>query len=167
MSPTASPPQRFPGTNADRIAALARFPGQARAAVAGLNPAQLDTPYRSGGWTLAQVVHHLADSHCVALTRMKFLLAEEHPTVKPFDENVWATLPDACGAPVDDALALLDGLHARMVRLLQGRPAAAFARSGFHPERGEITLGGLLDTYAWHGPHHLEAIAGLRKARGW
>lgn len=146
MAPTVSQPARFPGTNAERIAALARFPAQARQAVAGLTPAQLDTPYRDGGWTLAQVVHHLADSHLVALTRMKFLLAEEHPTLQPFDENVWATLPDARGPPVYDALMLLDGLHARMVQLLAAQPATAFARGGFHPERGEITLGSLLDT---------------------
>jgi hypothetical protein len=158
---------KFPGSHADRLAALAAFPRQARQAVAGLTAAQLDTPYRPGGWTVAQVVHHVADSHVVAFTRMKFLLAEEHPAVKPFDENVWATLDDARAAPVEDSLALLDGLHARMVRLLSALPERTFARGAFHPERGEITLADLLDTYAWHGPHHLEAVARLRRDRGW
>ncbi len=167
MCPATTQPPRFPGTNADRIAALARFPAQARQSVAGLTPAQLDTPYREGGWTVAQVIHHIADSHLVAFTRMKFVLAEDHPTVKPYDENVWATFADARAAPVDDSLALLDALHARMTRLFAAQPEAAYARGAHHPERGEVTLGDFLDTYAWHGPHHLEAIAKLRKARGW
>jgi hypothetical protein len=167
MPTTTQPAPRFSGTNADRIAAIAAFPRQARQAVAGLTSAQLDTPYRDGGWTAAQVIHHIADSHIVAFTRMKFVLAEEHPTVKPFDENVWATLDDARAAPVEDSLALLDGLHARMARLLGRLPESAYQRGALHPERGEITLAHLLDIYAWHGPHHLEAIAGLRRERGW
>jgi len=163
---TAQQP-RFAGSNADRIAALARFPKQARQAVAGLTADQLATSYRAGGWTVAQVVHHIADSHLVSFTRMKFVLAEEHPTVKPFNENVWALQADSVTAPVEDSLLILDGLHARMARLLAAQPPAAFARRALHPERGEITLADLLDTYAWHGPHHLEAIARLRKDRGW
>ncbi|HTE06532.1 MAG TPA: putative metal-dependent hydrolase [Planctomycetota bacterium] len=164
---TRREPPRFAGSDADRIAAIAQFPRQARQAIDGLSAAQLDTPYRPGGWTIAQVIHHIADSHVVAFTRMKFILAEEHPTVRPFDENVWAQQADAAVAPVDDSLLLLDGLHARMAKLLAAQPAAAFARSALHPERGEVTLSDLLDTYAWHGPHHLEAIAKLRKDRGW
>jgi DinB superfamily len=163
----AGEPRRFAGSNADRIAALAQFPKQARQAVAGLSAAQLDTPYRAGGWTIAQVIHHIADSHIVAFTRMKFVLAEEHPTVKPFNENVWAQQADGAGAPVEDSLLILDGLHARMARLLAAQPPSAFERGALHPERGEVTLADLLDTYAWHGPHHLEAIAKLRKDRGW
>jgi hypothetical protein len=158
---------RFAGSNADRIAAIASFPRQARQAIAGLTAEQLDTPYRAGGWSVAQVIHHIADSHLVAFTRMKFVLAEEHPTLKPFSENAWAQQPDGAAAPVDDSLQLLDGLHARMARLLSALPAPAFARAALHPERGEVTLADLLDTYAWHGAHHLEAIAKLRKDKGW
>ncbi len=163
---TAQQP-RFQGCNADRIAAIALFPKQARQAIAGLSAEQLNTAYRAGGWTIAQVIHHIADSHLVAFTRMKFVLAEEHPTVKPFNENVWANQADAVSAPVDDSLLILDGLHARMALLLGAQPSASFARRALHPERGDITLADLLDIYAWHGSHHLEAIAKLRKDRGW
>ena len=150
-----------------QIRALRELPRQARAAVRGLSEAQLDVPYREGGWTSRQVIHHLADSHMNAFVRMKLVATEEHPTLKPYDENDWAGTADGKSAPIELSLAILDGLHDRMARLLESLPESAFARGAFHPERGELTLADLLDTYADHGAHHLAHIAGLRRARGW
>jgi hypothetical protein len=166
-TPAPAPPPASAATRAERIAALRALPKQARAAVAGLTPAQLDTPYRAGGWTVRQVVHHLADAHINAFIRMKLVLTEEHPTLKPWDQDTWAALADSSAAPVEESLATLDGVHARMARVLEAAPAAAFARGAFHPENGEMTLERLLEIYSGHGPHHLEQILALRRSRGW
>ena len=165
--PAPAPTPASAATRAARIAAIRALPAQARAAVAGLTTAQLDTPYRAGGWTVRQVVHHLADAHLNAFIRMKLVLTEEHPTLKPWDQDTWAALADSSAAPVEESLATLDGVHARMARVLEAAPAAAFARSAFHPENGEMTLERLLEIYSGHGPHHVEQILALRRARGW
>ena len=154
-------------TRAAHIAAIRALPEQARAAVAGLTPAQLDTPYREGGWTLRQVIHHLADAHMNALIRMKLVLTEEHPTLKPWDQDTWAGLADSNDAPVEASLATLDGVHERMAFVLEAAPAEAWARGAFHPESGEQTLDSLVRTYSGHGSHHVKQIVALRRAKGW
>jgi len=148
------------------IAAIERLPGELEAAIDGLGDDQLDTPYRDGGWTPRQVVHHLADSHMNAVIRMKLILAEEHPTLKPYDQDAWAVLPDSA-MPVSPSLQLLRGLHARWGALLRAIPADAWGRTAWHPENGEMRLDGLLATYGAHGSNHVAQITGLRAARGW
>ncbi len=156
------------GARARQIDAIAALPGQLRAAVAGLTDAQLDTVYRSGGWTVRQVVHHLADSHMNSYIRFKLALTEDAPTIKPYDEARWAELPDTAATPVETSLSLLDSLHERWVNLLRGMTAADFARTFRHPERpAPMPLGQALGLYGWHGAHHTAHITGLRRREGW
>ncbi len=150
-----------------RLAALRDLPRQVREAVKGLQGPQLDMPYRTGGWTVRQVVHHLVDSHMHAYLRMKFIVTEDHPVIKPYDQDRWAGLSDAASAPLEPSLLILDGLHERWVRFLELLPDAAWTRSAIHPERGEVTLDSMLRTYAGHGDRHVLQIRGLRTARGW
>jgi uncharacterized damage-inducible protein DinB len=149
-----------------KIAELRRAPQAMRSAVRGLNDAQLDTAYRDGGWTVRQVVHHVADSHANAYLRFKFVVAEDHPTIKTYDQDVWATLPDS-RLPVECSLVILDGLHDRWSAFLDSVPESAWSRRAMHPERGEVTLDDLLDIYADHGAHHASQITDLRKRKGW
>ena len=142
-------------------------PARLGTAVDGLSPEQLDTPYRPDGWTVRQVVHHLADSHLNAYTRFKLALTEEEPTVKPYDETRWAELSDARTAPVEISLVLLESLHRRWVLLLRSLAPADFARRFQHPELGVVTLDKNLALYAWHGRHHLAHITSLRERMGW
>ncbi len=165
-------PFRFQGnmTAQDRreaIDALAEAPARLRAAVAGLSPQQLDTPYRPGGWTVRQVVHHLADSHMNSYVRFRLALTEEEPTLKPYDERRWAELSDARTAPIEISLALLESLHRRWVMLLRSLAPADFARRFRHPEHGLMTLEKNLALYAWHGRHHVAHITSLRERMGW
>lgn len=157
---------RAPGLRAGCIAQIAALPRDIAAAVRGLTDGQLDTPYREGGWNARQVVHHLADSHMNAFVRMKLALTEDAPTVKPYDENLWAALADA-RAPIEPSLEILRGLHARWMALWNKLPEAGFAREFNHPEYGKRTLDWLLAQYAWHGRQHTAHIAGLRKRMGW
>jgi hypothetical protein len=151
-------------TSIDDIAAL---PAQMRAAVAGLNEAQLDTPYRDGGWTVRQVVHHVADSHMNGFLRIKLALTERHPTIKPYDQDAWAALADT-RLPIDVSLGLLDSLHRRWVAIYEALDADQYARTFVHPELIEVqTLDRHVQNYAWHGRHHVAHIAGLRRRRGW
>src|SRR6202795_4129087 len=136
------------------IDAIAETPAKLRAAVKDLSPAQLDTPYREGGWTVRQVAHHVPDSHLNAYIRLRLALTEENPTIKPYDENLWAQLPDAKTAPVEISLALLDPLHDRWVRLLRALTADQQDRVLAHPEHGPRTVDWLVFLYAWHGRHH-------------
>jgi hypothetical protein len=149
------------------IAAIADCPRAVRAAVAGLSQAQLDTPYRPGGWTVRQVVHHVADSHVNAYVRCKLALTEASPTIRPYEEQDWARLPEASTADPALSLALLDALHARWTAALDGLPAEAFARGYVHPASGPGTLDGLLASYAWHGRHHVAHVTALRAREGW
>jgi uncharacterized damage-inducible protein DinB len=150
------------------IEALRGAPRELRSAVAGLSDPQLDTPYRDGGWTVRQVVHHLPDSHLNAYLRCRLALTEETPTIRPYEEARWAELPDAREAAVDLSLNLLEALHARWLALLDALPAAAFERRLVHPERrAAMTLQALLALYAWHGRHHVAQITSLRQRRGW
>jgi uncharacterized damage-inducible protein DinB len=151
-----------------RIAQIERTPEELRAAVRGLSAAQLDTPYRPGGWTVRQVVHHVPDSHLNAVIRFKLALTESSPTIKPYDEARWAELGDVAGTPIEVSLRLLDALHERWVVLLRSLAPAEFERTLFHPERNAtMTLDEVLALYAWHGPHHTAHITRLRARSGW
>ena len=163
-----APGELTPAERSERIDRIADAPGRLAAAVAGLSPAQLDTPYRDGGWSVRQVVHHLADSHLNAYCRVRLALTEEKPTIRPYDENLWATLPDASSAEPELSLPLLAALHARWVRLLGAMTADQFRRRLVHPEHGrEFTVDDIVAMYAWHGLHHVAHVTGLRERNGW
>jgi len=150
------------------IATIAETPGALRSAVAGLARDQLETPYRPGGWTVKQVVHHVPDSHLNAYTRFKLALTEDQPTIKPYNEAAWADLADSRRVPVEVSLELLDALHLRWVTILRSMDAADFRRGLVHPEQKRVlTLEQMLGLYAWHGRHHVAHITSLRKREGW
>ena len=149
------------------IDALAVAPARLRTAVKGLTDGQLDTPYRAGGWTVRQLVHHVADSHLNAYTRFRLALTEENPTIKPYAEAAWAELADGRAMPVSVSLDLLDALHERLVHLLRATPAESVARTLNHPENGPMTLDSMLTVYAWHGRHHTAHVSGLRERMKW
>jgi hypothetical protein len=149
------------------IEEIASTPAKLRAAVKGLNDAQLDTPYREGGWTVRQVVHHVPDSHLNAYVRLKLALTEENPTIKPYDEAAWANLADSKSTPIEVSLALMDSVHDRWVRILRSMKPEQFARKLVHPENGQRDVDWLLFVYEWHGKHHTAHITELRKQKGW
>lgn len=148
----------------DEIAAL---PARLRAVLAGLTAPQFDTPYREGGWTVRQVVHHLADSHLNMYIRFKLALTETEPTIRPYDEGLWAELPDARTARMETSLELLEGLHERWVMTMRNMSAEEFKRSFIHPETGRWTLERAAGLYAWHCRHHTAHISALRSRMGW
>jgi len=148
----------------DQIASL---PSELRSTVRGLNDEQLDTPYREGGWTVRQVVHHVADSHMNSQIRFRWALTEDVPLIKAYEEALWAELPDAKTLPVQVSFDLLDGLHKRWTGLLLRMRASDFKRRLRHPVSGEHTLEGLLGLYAWHGRHHTAHVAKLKERMGW
>ena len=157
-------------TSAPRwIERIAATPAELRAAVDGLDDAQLDTPYRDGGWTVRQVVHHLTDSHVQAYARVRLALTEDTPMILGYNEQHWAELADARSAPVELSLRTLESLHARWTALLETLGPAELARTWRHAEVGEVdlTVAHLLACYAWHGPHHVAHIRALRERRGW
>jgi uncharacterized damage-inducible protein DinB len=149
------------------IGEIAATPGALRSAVAGLSRDQLETPYRPGGWTVKQVVHHVPDSHMNAYTRFKLALTEDEPTIKPYEEAKWAELSDSQRVPIDVSLDLLDALHLRWVSLLTSMDPPAFQRRLNHPDHGLLTLARMLGLYAWHGRHHVAHITELRAREGW
>ncbi len=151
----------------ERIEIIAALPDELRRAVNGLAEPQLDTPYRPGGWTVRQLVHHLPDSHLNSYIRFRLALTEDEPTIKPYQEARWAELEDARTAPVALSLALLESLHERWVLLLRSMSEADFSRTFRHPERGLMRLDTNLALYAWHGRHHLAHITSLRERMGW
>ena len=151
----------------EHIEILRQLPERLRAAVSGLSEAQLDTAYRDGGWTVRQVVHHVADSHANSMIRFKLALTEDWPTIKPYDEKAWAELPDSKSLPIDSSLVFIDALHARWVALLESMSEADFARGMNHPERGRSNLALTLALYAWHSLHHTAHITALRERMGW
>ena len=164
-----SPPSTIRRAELDAwIAELEALPGNLRNAVEGLSDDQLDKRYRPGGWTVRQVVHHIADGHLNSYTRFRLALTEQTPTIKPFEETAWAELPDAKSGPIEPSLALADGLHRRWVMLLRSLSDDDFKRSYRHPERGELTtLDSTLGYFAWHSRHHVAQILNLRKREGW
>jgi hypothetical protein len=143
------------------------LPALLQEAVEGLDDTMLDTPYRAGGWTVRQVVHHLADSHMHAYLRMKLTFWQNQPTLNAYDQDTWATSQDVIGGPVEPSLQILAGLHRRWVEFLGSLPEAAWQSTAHHPERGTITLLSLLHTYARHGDRHVQQIRDLRAGRGW
>ena len=149
------------------IAAIATAPAALRAAVAGLSDAQLDTPYRPGGWTVRQVVHHVPDSHSNAYTRFKLGLTEDSPTIRPYEESLWAELPEAKSAPIAPSLAFLEALHVRWVMALTAIRPEEWQRTVVNPESGPYTLDQLLAMYVWHGRHHVAHVTELRRREGW
>ena len=153
-------------TRAAQIETLRLLPERLRAAVAGLDDAQLDTPYREGGWTVRQVVHHLADSHANSYVRFKLAMTEDWPTIKPYDEAAWAQLADN-RMPIEPSLSFVDGLHARWVSMLERMNGEDFERGFNHPERGRMTLAANLALYDWHSRHHTAHITNLRSRMGW
>ena len=150
------------------ITAIAATPAEMEAAVRGLSKSQLDTPYRPGGWTVRQTVHHVADSHMNAYTRFKLALTEDVPTIKPYDEAKWAELPDSKSDLVVQSLTLLEMLHKRWHVLLTHMQQSDFLRKLNHPEwDGPLTLDAMLALYAWHGKHHAAHITALRQRQAW
>lgn len=149
------------------IRQIAEAPGALRSAVAGLDAAQMDTPYRPGGWTVRQVLHHVPDSHMNAYIRFKLALTEDNPTIKPYDEAAWAAVADTARTDPEVSLRLLDALHSRWVVLLESLKPEDFARPLRHPESGPMTVDRLLQMYAWHGRHHVAHIVALRERSGW
>ena len=149
------------------IGEIEALPRQLNAAVADLRATQLDTPYRPGGWTVRQVVHHLADSHINSYVRFRLAMTEDLPTIKPYNEAAWADLADAKIARVEVSVHLLESLHARWVVLLRSFSSTDMARKFVHPERGEMSLETALGLYAWHGRHHVAHIKSLREREGW
>lgn len=156
-----------PETRTRHIDEIAGLPVRMRQVVAGLSVQQLDTPYREGGWTVRQVVHHVPDSHLNAYIRTKLTLTEETPTIKPYDEHAWAQLKDSALTPVEVSLALLDAVQSRWVTLLRSLTAADFARKFNHPEAGEHDMDWLVALYDWHGNHHLAHITTLKQRMKW
>ncbi len=149
------------------IAAIAALPGKLRTAVHGLTEVQLETPYREGGWTVRQLVHHVADSHMNAYVRTRLALTEDWPTIKPYAEDRWAELADARTLPVEVSLTLLEALHQRWMVLLESLDDAAWARGYVHPEMGRQSLDEVALLYSWHSRHHTAHVTELRKRMGW
>ena len=148
------------------VRAIAAMPELFAAAYRGLKDAELNTPYRDGGWTLRQLAHHVSDSHMHAFLRVKFALTENWPEIKPYDEKRWAETAEAAGS-VEAPLALLAALHTRWVALLDALAPAEWERGVQHPERGRMTVAELAALYAWHGRHHTAHVTGLRQRMRW
>ena len=146
---------------------IEQTPARMRDAVEGLSSEQLDTPYRPGGWTVRQVVHHVPDSHLNSYIRFKLALTEDEPVIKPYEQTRWAELEDGKSADVRISLALLESLHKRWILLLRSLSAGDYARKFRHPELGVVTLDMNLALYAWHGRHHVAHITSLRERMGW
>jgi len=149
------------------IDAIADTPARLASAVANLSPAQLDTPYRPGGWTVREVVHHVPDSHLNSYIRFKLALTEDEPTIKPYAEDRWAQLADTKETPIEVSLSLLDSLHTRWVRLLRSLAGDDWQRTYRHPELGLMSLEKTLVLYSWHGRHHVAHVTSLRERNGW
>jgi len=149
------------------IANLESIPDRYAQAVSGLTAEQLNTPYRDGGWTIKQVVHHVADSHMQAYGRVKLALTEKMPTIKPYSEALWADLPDSVETPVEVSLALFKALHTRFTTLLRSLKEEDWAKGFHHPERGPMSLDMVLALYTWHGEHHLAHINGAKQQHGY
>ncbi len=149
------------------IATIRNLPNLLSEAVSMLDDAQLNTSYRENGWTIRQVVHHLADSHLNSVIRLRLALTEDNPTIKPYDENTWAELIDANNAPIELSLAILDGLHERWALLLESLTKEQFLRTFNHPESGRWTVEDNLAMYAWHSSHHLSHITSAIGRGGW
>jgi hypothetical protein len=162
-----TPPLSFePAMRADQISVLRLLPGNIQTAVSGLSHSQLDSPYRDGGWSVRQLIHHIADSHLNAYVRTKLALTEDWPTIKTYDESAWAQLADST-LPIDSSIAMISALHERWVALLESLPEAHLHRGYNHPELGRQELASVLALYSWHSRHHTAHITNLRKRMCW
>jgi uncharacterized damage-inducible protein DinB len=163
----AHPSTSNPQLRAVQLQTLRQLPAHLREAVTGLRDDQLNTPYRDGGWTLRQVVHHIADSHANALIRFKLALTEDWPTIKAYDEAAWAELADSRTQPVEVSLQWIESLHARWVALIESMRETDFEKGYHHPALGRQSLALALALYAWHSRHHTAHITALRARMGW
>ncbi len=162
------PPEDYPATLiATWISQIEGLPNELRLSVEGLTDEQLDTPYRRGGWTVRQVVHHLPDSHLNSFIRFKWALTEQRPVIKAYDEQRWAELPDYTTTPIGVSLELLDALHRRWIVLLRALEPTELDREFIHPDAGPQTLSATIGAYAWHGKHDLAHIQGVMEREGW
>lgn len=150
---------------AAHVARIAAQPGQLSSAMSGLSVADYASPYRPGGWTVRQLVHHLADSHANAYIRVKLALTEHEPTIKPYDQDAWVTLADSELVSPLVSLTMLTAIHERLVAVLQSLTPAQFARGLVHPENGPMTIDQLVALYAWHGDHHVRQLQAFRASR--
>ena len=146
---------------------IAELPAKFRDAVKGFDEKKFDTPYREGGWTVRQLVHHVADSHMNAYIRFKLAMTEDEPTIKTYEQQKWADTADSLQVGAEVSLGLIDGIHARLATLLRSMSAADYSRKFNHPEHGKMSLERLLGLYAWHGRHHTAHITELRRRSGW
>ena len=167
IGPFAPPDTLTPEQVKTWIAEIATLPAALHKAVTPLTESQLDTPYRPGGWTVRQVVHHVPESHLNSFIRFKWALTEDRPTIKAYDEKSWATLPDYAAVPIAHSLDLLETLHVRWVGLLRSLSWAQLQREFVHPESGPTSLAETVGAYAWHGRHHLAHIERLIEREGW
>ena len=162
------PESLSPAERVAAIDAMRQAPARMRAASQGLTDSQLDTPYRPGGWTVRQVVHHVPDSHMNAYVRCKLALTEETPTIKPYDEAKWAELDDAKSKLIEHSVLLLESLHARWIFLLERLTPEQWRRTLNHPEwERPMSIDTLIALYHWHGKHHVAHITTLRERMGW
>jgi uncharacterized damage-inducible protein DinB len=148
--------------NKEKLHAIRNLPSELNDAVIGLSDKQLDTPYREGGWTARQIVHHIADSHLNAFVRMKLILTEDHPTLKPYDQDLWAKMNDYT-RDIAPSLAIISGVQERMANILEDATEQDLARTAHHPDNGTMTLQNFLDMYAEHGKHHVDQIVAVRE----
>lgn len=155
-----------PEERSDCIRRIVSFPKRLTELVVNLTDEQLNTPYREGGWTVRQVVHHLADSHLNAYTRTRLALTEEHPTIKPYDQDAWANQDDYA-LPLEPSLQILQGVHIRWSVILTGITDKQYARTLYHPDNGTMTIDDVLYSYARHGDAHLQQIQDLCIRMGW
>ncbi len=163
-----APKAYTPDYLAERIKEIAQFPEQLQNEILHLTDEQLDTPYREGGWTIRQVVHHCADSHMNCFIRIKWALTEENPTIKFYFEDRWGDMVDNVAMPVAPSLAFLEGLHFRLAYLMKNLSATDLEKTFFHPEHNaSFQIKEIIGTYAWHGLHHLAHITELKKRKGW
>jgi len=167
LGPFRPPAEFTPPLRGEFMGQIEETPMRLREAVKHLTAEQLQTPYREGGWTLAQVAHHLPDSHMNAYVRCRLAVTEHEPTIKPYDEARWAELTDAASSDIESSIVLLEGLHQRWVSLLRRLTPEQWPLVYVHPERGRMTLDRTLALYAWHGRHHVAHITGLRQRMGW
>lgn len=161
---------KAPANEAERnnfIRDIEETPAKLRASIRGLSQEQLDTPYREGGWTVRQVIHHVPDSHLNSYIRFKLALTEDEPTIKPYMEDRWAQLADSRLTPIETSLTLLDSLHQRWVLLLRSFTGDDWKRTFRHPEMGLLSLDKTVALYSWHGRHHVAHITALRASKGW
>ena len=150
------------------LADIQFLPNELEQSIENLDEAQIHTPYRDGGWTVHQLVHHLADSHMNSFIRFKLALTEDNPTIKPYEENAWSETADVVKEPINVSITLLYALHKRWLTLLQNMSDSDFEKTLFNPQRrGQITLWDMLGIYAWHGKHHVAHIKTLKENKGW